>query len=109
LPSRSLLAGFSRSAVLFQLSLPSITEVLVNTEPQEIPHSLRLLSKGSFAAQCGKCMRLSLPVDAIGPEHAWSELLKLGWTWYTTPAGGHGYSCLECLKASARSPRRSPS
>jgi hypothetical protein len=81
----------------------------VNTELREIPPPLRLLSKGSFVAQCGKCLRFSHPVDAIGPEHAWSELLKFGWTWYTTPAGGTGYACLECLKASARSPRRRPS
>jgi hypothetical protein len=62
--------------------------------------SLRLLSKGSFEAQCGKCLKFSVPVDAVGSEHAWSELLKEGWTWYASPEGGSGYaSCIECLKA----------
>jgi hypothetical protein len=70
------------------------------------PSSLRVLSEGSFEARRGKCLRLSLPVDAIGPEHAWSELVKDGWTWYTDPLQGVGYaSCLECLKVSALIPR----
>jgi hypothetical protein len=68
------------------------------------PSSLRALSKGSFEATCGRCFRLSHPVDAMGPEHAWSELIKDGWTWHTGPVEGAGYtSCLECLRVSALS------
>jgi hypothetical protein len=86
--------------------LTNITEFRVNTEPQEmlIPSSVRRLSEGSFDAECGKCLRRSLPVDAVGPEHAWSELRKDGWTSYTSPVGRTGgISCLSCLSASARS------
>jgi hypothetical protein len=65
------------------------------------PSSLRQLSAGAFEAQCGKCQRLSAPIDALGREHAWSELLKAGWTWYTSPLGVPSYaSCLACLRAS---------
>ncbi len=63
--------------------------------------SLRRLSEGSFEAQCGKCLRFSLPVDGLGPEHAWSELVRGGWTWCWNPVRGSGFPCcLECLKAS---------
>jgi hypothetical protein len=87
----------------------------MKTEPQEILAgdklsaqglalaSLRQLSAGSFEARCGRCQRFSAPVDALGLDHAWSELLKAGWTWYTSPVvGATGYaSCLACLRASA--------
>jgi hypothetical protein len=90
---------------------------MVNTEPESMSagdklnalvmglasSSLRLLSKGSFEAQCGRCLQCSLPVDAVCSEHAWSELLKDGWTWHVSPAGDTGYaSCIECLKAGAK-------
>lgn len=72
--------------------------------------SVRLVSENAFEARCGKCLRLSPPVNALGPEHAWTELLKTGWTWCTSPVGEIGYaSCLECLKASWPSPPRPPS
>jgi|HubBroStandDraft_1064217.scaffolds.fasta_scaffold484809_2 hypothetical protein len=62
---------------------------------------LRQLSEGSYEAQCGTCLRFSSPVDAVSAEHAWSELIKRGWTWHTKGVGGTRYaSCLECLRAS---------
>jgi bacterioferritin-associated ferredoxin len=73
------------------------------------PSSLRRLSGGSFEAQCGKCLRRSLPVDAVGFEHAWNELVKDGWTLYTSVVGRIvGMSCLACLNAPAPSPPGRP-
>lgn len=61
---------------------------------------IRRLSEGSFEAQCGRCLRFSFRVDAVSPEHAWSELIKAGWTWHTSSVEGTRYaSCLECLKS----------
>jgi hypothetical protein len=61
---------------------------------------IRRLSEGSFEAQCCRCLRFSSPVDAVSPEHAWSVLIKAGWTWYTSSVGGTHYaSCIECLKS----------
>jgi hypothetical protein len=97
---------------MFFRRLINITEAIVNIEKlyplMMVPaaSSLRVLSAGSFEAQCGKCRRFSHPVDAVGREHAWSELLREGWTWYTSPLGGTGYaSCIECLTHSAPGPR----
>jgi hypothetical protein len=74
------------------------------------PSALRMIEQGLFVARCGKCQKCSLPVAALGPDHAWSELLKQGWTWYWCPARNtHLASCLQCLRASARSPRSHPS
>ena len=65
-----------------------------------VPSSLRRLSDGSFEAQCGRCLRFSFPVIAISLEHAWSELIKDGWTGYMSGVGGTRYaSCIQCLKA----------
>ncbi len=65
-----------------------------------VPASLRRLFDGSFEAQCGRCLRFSFPVVAVSLEHAWSELMKEGWTWYTNGVRSIRYaSCLECLKA----------
>jgi hypothetical protein len=84
---------------------------MMNTESQGLaPSCVRLLSEGSFNAQCAKCLRFSLPVNAVGPEHAWSELLKEGWTWcVSAEAGGSHASCLDCLRASALNVRGRPS
>ncbi len=77
--------------------LPTSMDVMTGLAPS----SLRRLSARRFEARCGRCLRFSLPVEAVGPEHAWSELIKEGWTWYTSPGGGTGCaSCMECLKAS---------
>jgi|HubBroStandDraft_4_1064222.scaffolds.fasta_scaffold156507_3 hypothetical protein len=65
-----------------------------------VPSSLWRLSDGSFEAQCGRCLRFSFPVVAVSLEHAWSELINEGWTWYTSGVGGTRYaSCIQCLKA----------
>jgi hypothetical protein len=65
-----------------------------------VPSSLRRLLDGSFEAQCGRCLRFSFPVVAVSLEHAWSELMKEGWTWYASGVRSTRYaSCLECLKA----------
>jgi len=83
----------------------------VNTESECLaPSCVRVLSEGSFDTQCAECLMFSLPVDAIGPEHAWSELLKEGWTWHAASVRGNGHaSCLNCLRAaSAPGARRVP-
>jgi len=70
------------------------------------PSALRVIRQGSFVAQCGKCGICSLPVAALAPDHAWSELLKQGWTWYWCSADhARLASCLQCLRASPRSAR----
>jgi hypothetical protein len=77
--------------------LPNFTEIMTDMAPS----ALRRVSEGSFEARCGRCQRFSLPVEAVGSEHAWSELIKEGWTWYTSPVTGTGCaSCIECLKTS---------
>jgi hypothetical protein len=75
------------------------------------PFCVRMLSEGSFDTQCCKCLKFSLPVKGIGPEHASSELFKQGWTCYNTSAarGSGQASCLECLRALAPNPRPCPS
>jgi len=70
-----------------------------------VPSSLRRLSDGSFEAQCGRCLRFSFPVVAVSVDHAWSELIKEGWTWYKSAAGdAHYASCLGCLRACTYAP-----
>jgi hypothetical protein len=60
------------------------------------------VNSGSFVAQCGRCLRLSRRVDAVSAEHAWSELLRDGWTWYADPLAATRYaSCLDCLRRSS--------
>jgi hypothetical protein len=39
-----------------------------------------------FQARCGKCMKSSETVAADGPDGAWTELQKIGWTPYRSYA-----------------------
>jgi len=41
---------------------------------------LYLLEDGSFEAQCNRCTTAS-SAPGVSEEHAWSVLLKAGWTW----------------------------
>jgi hypothetical protein len=104
----NVLAGAKRDRLRVFLT---IVEVKMNAESQDLaPSCVCMLSEGFFAAQCSNCLRFSLPVNAIGPEHAWSELLKEGWTWQKSPVRGSGHaSCLQCLRASAPNRRPCPS
>ncbi len=77
--------------------LPKSTEIMTDLAPA----GLRRLSKGSFEVRCGRCMRFSVPMEAVGAEHAWSELIKEGWTWCASAGADDGGAlCMECLKAS---------
>ena len=43
---------------------------------------LHAVTGGRLEAQCGKCMRNSVPVAAVDADGAWEELQRLGWTSY---------------------------
>jgi hypothetical protein len=62
---------------------------------------LNLVDHGRFEAQCCQCQRFSLPVVAVGLEHAWTQLLKTGWTWQD----GNGL-CPECWAEPVTDPKR---
>jgi hypothetical protein len=80
----------------------------MSTESEDLGSScVRMLSEGSFDAQCCRCLKFSPPVNAIGLEHAWNELLKQGWTFHTSAVRGSGRaSCLACLREFAAEPTR---
>jgi hypothetical protein len=79
--------------------LPKSTEIMTDLAPA----ALRRLSEGSFEVWCGRCMRFSVPIEAVGAQHAWSELIKEGWTWCASAGNGAGGPmCMECLKATRR-------
>lgn len=40
---------------------------------------------GRYQSTCGKCLRNSVLVRADDPGRAWTELLKVGWAFYTPP------------------------
>jgi hypothetical protein len=61
---------------------------------------VRRRSEGSYEAQCGRCLRFGSPVEAVSPEHAWSKMIKEGWTWYVSLVGTRHASCFGCMKAS---------
>jgi len=77
--------------------LPKSTEIMTDLAPA----ALRRLSEGFFQVRCGRCTRCSVPMEAVGAQHAWSELIKEGWTWCASAGDGAGGAlCMECLKAS---------
>jgi hypothetical protein len=77
------------------MRLPNLLDVMTGLAPT----SLRRLSKGTFEARCGRCFRLSGPVVAVGREHAWSQLIKHGWTWAAVPMGDTGHAlCMDCFE-----------
>jgi hypothetical protein len=77
------------------MRLPNLADVMTGLAPS----SLQRLSGSAFEARCGRCLRSSGPVEAVGREHAWSELIKEGWTWAAVPMGGKGHAlCMDCFK-----------
>ena len=66
-----------------ELPVAAKAEVAVVTDVTHVP-DLHLLTDGRFEAQCGKCLRLSVSVPADDAADAWGDLLRLGWSLYTS-------------------------
>jgi hypothetical protein len=50
--------------------------------PSPVLPDLHAVTGGRLEATCGKCLKYSAPVAAVGPAHAWEELQRIGWTPY---------------------------
>jgi hypothetical protein len=51
---------------------------------------------GRFEATCGRCLKHSPFIAAVDAAHAWSDLLKIGWS-----VNDKGRPCAICPKCTA--------
>jgi len=74
------------------------------TEQPTVLPVLRPTRGGDLEATCGRCLDHSVGVSAEGgPENAWAQLQRLGWSHYVPPwtsSRGHAL-CPRCTRAQA--------
>jgi hypothetical protein len=74
-----------------------VTSTAPSYDPQpvtdRVPGSIHPLTGGRFEAQCGKCLKPSVPVATVDAAQAWDELQRVGWTLHNAYA-----LCPACTK-----------